>query len=137
MKEFIVGISVFLVLMFFPTQWILSQINHYKIQSVTNITHNAAQKARIDGYFKEETINQMTNDIATVLSVDESKIKVEVTTTPKYRLDNFDQREMISYEIRIPISRVIAMNSFLGIKNEDNQFEYVIKGEVTSELLLP
>lgn len=137
MKEFIVGISVLLILMFFPLQWVLNQVNHYKIQSVNNIVHNAAQKARTDGYFKEYNINEMKINIASALSIDEGRIEVNVTTTPKYRFDSFDQREMITYEIIVPIDSIMAMNSFFGISDEKNKFEYTIKGEVPSELLSP
>lgn len=137
MKEFIVGISVLLILMFFPLQWVLNQVNHYKIQSVNNIVHNSAQRARIDGYFKESNINEMKGELASALTIDESRIEVNVTTTPKYRFDSFDHREMISYEIIVPIDSVMAMNRFFGISDMDNRFEYTIKGEVPSELLAP
>lgn len=137
MKEFIVGISVLLILMFFPLQWVLNQVNHYKIQSVNNIVHNSAQKARIDGYFKESTINEMKSNLANALAIDESRIEVNVTTTPKYRFDSFDYREMIAYEVIVPIDSVMAMNRLFGITDEDNRYQYTVKGEVPSELLAP
>lgn len=137
MKEFIVGISVLLILMFFPLQWVLNQVNHYKIQSVNNIVHNAAQKARIDGYFKESTINEMRSNLASALAIDESRIEINVTTTPKYRFDSFDQREMIAYEVIVPIDSIMAMNRLFGITDADNRYEYTVKGEVPSELLAP
>lgn len=137
MKEFIMGFAVFIVLMFFPLQWTLNQINHYKIQTVNNIVHSAAQKARTDGYFKDYNINDMRADIAQALYINDGDIVVNVTTTPKYRFDSFDEREMIKYEIKIPIDKVIAMHRFFGIDEADNKFDYVIKGEVPSELLAP
>ncbi len=136
MKEYIVGFAIFLILMFFPLQWTINQINHYKIQTVNNIVYNAAQKARTDGYFKDYNINEMINKIIEALDVDSSQIRVDVTTTPKYRFDNFDNREMIQFEIGIPIDEVIAMQTFFTIEDDINGYEYIVKGEVPSELLI-
>ncbi|MGD9677611.1 MAG: hypothetical protein AB7V16_04465 [Vulcanibacillus sp.] len=136
MKEYIVGIAIFVILMFFPLQWTINQVNHYKIQTVNNFVHNAAQKARTDGYFKEYNINELRMGIAVALDINQTQVRVNVTTTPKYRLDSFDIREMIQYEIGVPIEEVIAMQSFLGIEDEINGYEYIVKGEVPSELLI-
>ncbi len=137
MKEYIVGAATFLILMFFPLQWVVNQVNHYKIQSVNNIVHSAAQRARIDGYFKEDNINQMRAKLADALSINEAEVSVIVTTTPKYRFDQFHTNEMIQYEIGIPIDKILAMHQFFGIDDLDNQFEYIINGKIASELLAP
>jgi len=137
MKDFIIGTTIFLLLMFFPLQWVANQVNHYKIQTVNNIVHSAAQKARIDGCFNEENINEMRMKIANALSVSADQIRIDVTTTPKYRFDQFQANEMIHYEIGVPIEKVIAMHRFFGIAETENQFEYVVKGEVASERLVP
>jgi len=78
----------------------------------------------------------MENKICDALNIDASQIRIEVTTTPKYRFDSFDTREMISFEIGIPIDEVIAMNIFFGIGDDINGYEYIIRGEVPSELLI-
>lgn len=135
MKEYIVGVAVFLVLIFFPLQWSINQINHYKIQTTNNIVYNAAQKARTDGYFKQSNLDKIRLQISTKLKVQPSEVRIEATTVPKYRLDNFDEREMICFEVGIPIDKVIAANIFYGISNEENSYEYIISGEVPSELL--
>ncbi len=135
MKEYIVGFAVFLVLIFFPLQWSVNQINHYKIQTTNNIVYNAAQKARTDGYFKQSNLDDLRMQITNKLKVSPADIRIEATRTPKYRLDNFDEREMIHFEIGIPIDKVIAANIFYGISDQDNSYEYIISGEVPSELL--
>lgn len=136
MKEYIVGLAIFLILMFFPLQWTINQVNHYKMQTLNNIVYNAAQKARTDGYFKPYNIDEMKNKIIDALNIEENMIRVDVTTIPKYRFDSFDTREMISFEIGIPIDKVIAMNIFFGIDDGINGYEYIIRGEVPSELLI-
>ena len=79
----------------------------------------------------------MKAKIAEALSMKESDIRIVVTTTPKYRFDQFQVDEMIQYEIGVPINRVIAMHHFFGIDENANQFEYIVKGAVASELLAP
>ncbi len=135
MKEYIVGFAIFLVLIFFPLQWSINQINHYKIQTANNIVYNSAQKARTDGYFKQSNLDELRIQLATKLKVEPSKVRIEATTTPKYRLDNFDEREMIYFEVGIPIDKIIAANIFYGISDQANSYEYIISGEVPSELL--
>ncbi len=135
MKEYIVGFAVFLVLIFFPLQWSINQVNHYKIQTTNNIVYNAAQKARTDGYFKQSNLDEIRMQITSKLKVEPSDIRIEATRTPKYRLDYFDEREMIYFEVGIPIDKVIAANIFYGISDQANSYEYIISGEVPSELL--
>lgn len=137
MNNFIMGFAIFLILIFFPIQWTINQVNHYKIQSTNNIVHMSVQKARIEGYFKEANINEMRTKIAEALSINPSEVRIDVTTVPKYRFKYFDQREMIKYEIGVPIKKIIASNIFLDIDDNENKMEYIIKGEVTSELLAP
>lgn len=136
MKEYIVAFAVFLILMFFPLQWTINEINHYKIQTVNNIVHNAAQKARTDGCFLEDNTDEMLEKIAEALNISQSEIRVNLTITPKYRLDQFDSREMIAFEVGVPIDEIIAMRKFLGINEQIDGYEYIITGEVPSELLI-
>ncbi len=137
MKEFIIGFAVFILLMFFPLQWTLNQVNHYKIESVNNIVHVAAQKARIEGYFTPDNISEMRDKIANALTISGGDITIDVTTIPKYRFKQFNSNEMIKYDIKIPIKRIVAMNQFFGIDNNSNQLDYHVSGEIPSELLAP
>lgn len=137
MKQFIVLAAAFILLMFFPIQYGINMVNHYHMKEVSRYVHNAAQQARTDGRFTEENINRLKEQIANKLYIDKSLIVVQATTSPKYRLDRFDQREMISYEVRVPISKLLAMHSFFGFAPDHNSMDYVEKGEVASEVLMP
>ena len=62
--------------MFFPLQWVVNQINYYKIQSVTNIVQGAAQRARIEGFFTSENINEMRTQLVESIGVEEGLIRI-------------------------------------------------------------
>jgi hypothetical protein len=135
MKSFIVSSALFVILLFHPLQQGINTINHYKMQSTNNIIHVAAQTARTEGFFTTQIIEDMKTDLKKALYINDSDIRINVTTTPKYRLNQFDEREYIEYEIGIPIDNIIVMNGFLGITDAENEFEYTLKGTVPSELL--
>jgi hypothetical protein len=101
------------------------------------IVHVYAQKARTDGYFTAANIASMKSELSQVLQVGADEIIVIADQTPKYRFDSFDQREMIHYEVRIPIKKIMAMAGSFGITDAQNSTMYPIKGAVPSEVLAP
>ncbi|MEB8637971.1 hypothetical protein P4H32_30380 [Bacillus cereus] len=129
--------ALIMFLLFFPLQYLINQQNHHDMNSGTEIVHRYAQKARTTGYFTPQILSDMRADLATKLRLTPGEITIFATTTPKYRLNTFDQREMIYYEVQLPIKRLIAINRFMGVSDIDNQMTYTIKGEVASEALMP
>lgn len=126
-----------MLLLFFPVQIALSQINHHQFVTAQEITHNHAQRARQYGYFRPEDISGLRSELARRLNMSANDIQINATTVPKYRFDRFTPGELIDYEVVIPVRRILAMNRFLGIPDEENQMLRVIKGQVHSEVLLP
>ena len=53
----------------------------------------------------------------------------------KYKRFEFDSRETIGYRIGAPIKIIVNLGRFLGIKDEDNRFNYIMEGYVLSEAL--
>lgn len=138
MKEFLILCVIIPLLLFFPIQFTVNQINHHRMTTVQNIVYKSAKVAQQDGYFTNENINQMKADLASAFpSVNQSQIIVNCTLTPKYRKDAFDEREMIDYDVQIPIDQILAMPQFFGVSDADNKFMYPVKGQVPSERLLP
>lgn len=138
MKEFIILIIIIPILLYFPVQFVVNEQNHNRMLTVENIVHEAVKTARTDGYFTTTNINKMVADLQTAFpSINQSNIVITVTQTPKYRREVFDQREMISYDIEIPIDEIVAMPGMFGISSSDNKFMFPVKGEVTSEVLMP
>ena len=126
-----------LLMLIFPLQSALEIINDRRINVFDEVVYKATQTARTDGYFKQSTIDQLRNDLKTAFpDLSDTEITANVTTTPKYRLNQFDSRETINYEISIPIKRIMVAPAILGISDTDNQYVSKKKGYVLSEVLL-
>lgn len=138
MKNFIAGIAILILLVVFPLQNVLEVVNDHKISKFDEIVYRATQTARTDGYFTAANIAELKDNIIDSFSdVSDSDIYINVTTTPKYRLNAFDEREVISYEISIPVKKIVIAGSLFGINDADNQYRYSKKGYVLSEVLMP
>ena len=136
MKTFIVTIAAVVLLMVFPTQNVQDIVNSHKIERFDEIVYSATQRARTDGRFTSSNIFQMKGKILEVFpEVTEDELIVNVTTTIKYKKFEFDSREAIFYEIGVPIKKIVSLNNILGIADEDNRTDYIIKGYVLSEVL--
>ena len=136
MKTFIVTIAAVVLLMVFPMQNVQDIVNSHKIERFDEIVYSATQKARTDGRFTSSNISQMKGKILEVFpEVAEVELIINVTTTIKYKKFEFDSREAIFYEIGVPIKKIVSLNNILGIADEDNRTDYIIKGYVLSEVL--
>ena len=138
MKTLIATIASVLILLFFPLQNALDTINNQKMHYFHMIVHKSTQTARVDGYFTQDNIDVLTQDLLNAFpGLDAGDIYIDVTTTPKYRTDEFDDRERILYDIKVPIENVIAAHKMFGINDADNSFTYGESGYVLSEVLMP
>lgn len=139
MKEFIVVLATIMLLMVFVMQYSVQQVNDYKINQFQLYVNNAKEKAKLAGMFTSDIKTELTNNILnTYKDVEESEIIMNVTDdTKKYRTNEFDERELISFRIGVPIKKIIAGAAFFGITNEQNKGYYIIEGNTTSELIAP
>lgn len=138
MKNFIAGVAIFMLLIVFPLQNALEVVNDHRINKFDEIVNRATQTARTDGYFKQSNIDELTDNLKTAFpDLQDSDITINVTTTPKYRLDSFDNREVINYDIGIPIRKIIVAGFLFGIPDSTNHYTYERKGFVLSEVLMP
>ncbi len=136
MKTFIVTIAAVVLLMVFPMQNVQDIVNSHKIERFDEIVYSATQKARTDGRFTSSNISQLKGKILEVFpEVAEDELIVNVTTTIKYKRFEFDSREAIYYEIGVPIKKIVSLNNILGVADEDNRTDYIIKEYVLSEVL--
>ncbi|MCL5771605.1 MAG: hypothetical protein M1479_04940 [Actinobacteria bacterium] len=134
MKTFIVTIAAIILLMVFPMQNVQDIVNSHKIERFDEIVYSACQKARTDGRFTPTNISQMKSSILSEFpDISEDEIIIDVTTSMKYKRFEFDSREAINYKIGIPIKKIVNLGKFLGIKDEDNRFNYIMEGYVLSE----
>lgn len=137
MKQFIVILAILPFLIFFILQYSLEQKNHYNINQFQNIVYTAKEKAKQDGCFTTQNINNLKNKISTQFNIPQDQIIIEATQVPKYRLNQFSQCELIHYKVSVPIEKLIAGNHMWSISDEDNKKMYTIDNYTSSELLRP
>jgi hypothetical protein len=136
MKELIVNVGILLLLLAFPMQYALDQHNHHKKSEFQYYVNAAKEKAKQEGYFTDQILNEFTNNVTDALNIPKSKIIINVTKTRKYRTNEYDERELIYYEFSIPINNIIAVNHLWGIPDANNKMMYTVNGTTTSEALL-
>lgn len=136
MKNFLAGLAIVVLLIVFPLQAVLEISNERRLQRFSDIVYVAAQTARLDGYFKQENIDKLKQDLITEFpDLSSSDIYINVTQTKKYRTLEFDEREAIYYDIRIPIRKIAAVPAYWGISDFENQVTVKRAGFVLSEVL--
>ncbi|AEY65627.1 hypothetical protein [Clostridium sp. BNL1100] len=138
MKNFLAGLAIVVLLIVFPLQSVLEISNERRVQRFSDIVYVAAQTARLDGYFKQTTIDKLKSDLMKEFhDLSDGDIYINVTTTMKYRTNEFDEREAINYDIRIQIRKIVAVPAYWGISESENQTNAKRAGFVLSEVLAP
>jgi hypothetical protein len=135
-NNFIAAAIVLPILLFFVPQFALQTENMHNMEALSAIVEVSKEEARQEGYFTSDIINKMRADIAAEFKrVSPSEIIVNVTTTPKYRTDIFDKRELIEYSVGVPLKKLLAANKLFGISDADNKAMIYLKGSIASERL--
>ncbi len=137
MKQLIVLMAILPLMMLFVLQYSVEQKNHYNISLLQNIVYESKEQAKQDGYFTPGNISGLKTRIARAFEVNEDEIVFETDTVPKYRVNEFDERELIYYKVSVPINRITAGSGFFGIDGKENRGLYTIEGNTASELLKP
>ena len=135
MKQLIVLLAILPFLMIFMMQYSLEQENHYNISLLQQMVYEAKEQAKQEGYFTAENIAYLREKISDTFSVSPEEIVIETDTIPKYRVNQFDERELIHYKIQVPLNRILAGAGFFGIDAEENRGMYTIESDTASELL--
>ena len=123
-------------LLVFMLQFTVEQVNHHQISRFQQIVNESAQAAKQDGCFTDANISRMKAEIASVFNISPAEIVIEADTTPKYRVNRFDERELIHYRVQVPIKQLVAGASFFGISDSENCGMYTIESYTASELLM-
>ena len=137
MKQFIVLLGVLPFLLLFMMQYSIEQQNHYRISLLQQSVYEAKEQAKQDGCFTSANIKALKKRISERLRIAEEEIMIDATTVPKYRVNTFDERELIHYKVQVPIKEIMAGTSFLGISEEENRMLYTIENDTASERLMP
>ena len=137
MKQLIVTVAVFILLMAVIIQIPLEMLNYERRQAVMFYVNNAKEKAKQEGCYTEAILNQLKKDInenkKLGIIITDKDIEATRENDIKYRLDKFKEAELIKLKIRIPIDKIIAAASFFGL--DDSKRYYTIEIVTTSEKL--
>lgn len=137
MKQLIVFLAIMPIMLIFVMQFGLEQMNNSRILRLENHVYAAKEIAKQSGYFSDANIIDLKSKIAEEFELSPEEILFEGTITPKYRVNQFDERELIFYKVSVPIKKIMAGASLLGISKEENQGYYIINSFTSSECLMP
>ena len=118
----------------FITQYGLQVVNNDTMIQSSVIIDAAKEEAKQAGYFTDEILSNMKEELAAI-GVDVQDADITVTTTPKYRINEYDEREMIEYNISIDIGKAIAAGGWFGLSSEENTLTKKYHGRIASEAL--
>jgi len=116
MKQFIVLSAVLPILMIFMTQTVYDQRSNLSVGIINDMVYAAKEEAKAEGEFTWEIQEKLRRDLSRAASVPLGEIKI-VCREGDGRL---------YYRVEVPIKNVMAGGKLLGIKDQDNQYMYVI-----------
>ena len=137
MKQLIVLAAVLPILLLFMAQYCLDQKNSRIMNEFQQQVYTAKERAKQEGCFSEEIVEDLRRDLAETLAIEESDIAIEATAVKQYRLNYFDggERGMIRYKVSVPVDKVMVGGNLLGIGEEENRALYTVEGTTASECL--
>lgn len=135
MKQFIVLAAVLPLLLVFLAQYALDQRNSALIGILQEHVYTAKEKAKQEGCFTWEIESELRECISRTFGISPEEIKIVATKTPLYRINSFDERGLIQYEVSVPIDCIMAGGRLFGLKGKNNSIDYVVSGSAASELL--
>ena len=138
MKHIIATSAAIVLLTYFLMQPVLDYVNYNKMKKFDIAVNNATQQARLDGRFTTQNIQQLQSDITKAYTdISVSEIVINVCTTQRYRSDVDDPNEHITYDIEVPIKKIIAAPTLVNISDVINNMKYGQKSYVLSEVNMP
>lgn len=135
MKQFIVLMAVLPILVLFMLQFMLDQKNHDNIGRLQEYVYTAKEQAKQKGCFTWEIRKEMVDKIKESFQIEEGEMVLILDDVPRYRTTGFDERELIHYQVSVPIKKIMAGHRFFGISDEQNRGMYTIENWTASELL--
>lgn len=135
MKQFIVLLAILPFMMIFLMQYTVEQENHYNLSLLQQMVYESKEQAKQDGYFTADNISNLKAGISNAFDVSPDEIIITTDSIPKYRVNQFDERELIHFKIQVPLNRIVAGAAFFGINEEENRGMYTIESYAASELL--
>ncbi len=133
----IVLMAVLPLMLMFVMQFTYEQQRSASIGKLQELVYASKEMAKQDGCFTVENIQQLKRKISLTFGVDETEVLFEGTTVPKFRVNRFDERELIYYKVGVPVENLMAGASLLGISDDENRMVYMIESCTASEHIAP
>lgn len=133
MKDFIVLCAILPILLLLVLDHGLINKNTAIEQDIREYVYSSVQIAKQDGCFTDDNIDDLKAKIMARMGLDEAEVIIDADSVPKYRVNEFNDRELMHYRVEVPIKKVIPLE-IPGVVNERLLF---IEGEVASERLAP
>ena len=122
MKQFIVLSAVLPIMMIFVMQAVLDQKSSYSIRIANDIVNAAKEEAKQEGSFTPQIMDKLRGNLSVALGVPPNEVSASCWEDSGY----------LYYRVLVPIKNVVAGNKLLGIKDEENQYMYVIDSYMKS-----
>ncbi|MCL1810056.1 MAG: hypothetical protein FWG42_09880 [Clostridiales bacterium] len=123
MKQFIVLAAVLPILMIFVMQAVCDQRGSFQTSIVQDMVYAAKEEAKLEGSFTPYIQEKLRRNLSKALGVPQGEVLVAC----------WEDGDILHYRVEVPIKGVVAGNKLLGIKDEENQYSYVIDSYTVSK----
>lgn len=137
MKQFIVLIATIPILLTLVLNFGQITLNSSKEKKVNELVYTSVQLAKQEGCFTAKNIKNLKTEISKIMKIDEDRIEIEADQTPRYRVNEYNENELISYRVIVPVDKIVAGNKIFGISDSENKGQIIIENAVVSERLRP
>lgn len=139
MKQLIVLMATLPILLILLMQITQSQVLASNMKAIEYACIEAEHEASLTGYFSDDLKESLKETIASRFKIEPESVLMEATDIDniKYKEQEYDSSNLITYKIEFTIPKVMAGHKFFGIRDEDNKADIVIERNLMSEKLLP
>lgn len=127
MKNLITAAACLMVLMAISVQFTHSQVLHMRLTAADQAVSVFGQNVRQEGCVSQTSQKKLKQELASLFQCTEEDITVEGNTVPVFR------GNVISFTVSTTVDNVIAAAPFWNLRQGNNQFEYKVCRNVTSE----
>lgn len=128
MKNLITSTACVMILLALVLQFAQNQILHNRLMAADFAVNTFKEAVKQEGCISGENEKWLQERISSILECSSRQVEVSGGRTPVMR------GELIEYRIQAPVTEVVAVPGFWGLKNE-NGFEYKVRRFTTSEYI--
>ncbi len=132
MKQLIVAMAVLPILIVFMVQFMLDQKNQQIIGAVQSCTYAAKERAKQEGCFTPQMIEDLKRDISDRTGLNMEAIECQGDSEVKSRFSEGEDR-FIYYKVKVKIKGIMAGAGLFSSGKGEDSMEYVIDSFTASE----